>query len=736
MYFYHYYNNDDDFQNDYWGTPYHEPWVSRTELGEGKNRANYNKKMAGTYLTIEATGSGNIVWKVGDASNAKIIYYKKNDGPWTSITSTTAGASISVAAGDKVMFKGNNATYGTPNWPFSGGSSFMGTTCNFNVYGNIMSLINSESFDNLKSFPIGSTSTFAYLFSGCKVQNASGLCLPATELVENSYGYMFQNCTSLTTPPELPATKLAPNAYYYMFDGCSRLNTFQAVLPATHIEPYCYEGMFRGCGSLRTPPEINARNTAKYCYKLMFAYSGIRTAPSILRGDVVYYAACYEMFKGCGLLQNAPVLPATEIHGSGYIHMFEDCASLRNAPELPFTLLTYGPDDMGEETTGITQCHSMFKNCTSLETFPEILPATSVTNNCYTYMFQGCTKLTTAPILPATSLAGHGNCYGGMFSGCSSLNYIKCLATDLGTPSESLRSWVDGVAGSGTFVKDANATSWPTGVNGIPSGWMIINDGESYVLVDKNSAVPNSAIKVTSNTEWTATTSDSWISLSTTAGTSGETTITVTCTGSPSGTYREGTITIGENTIVVNQANLPADYTQVSCISSTYGGHQYINLGLLMCSASPISFQIEGKAKVKSGDSQGVLIGCMREASPYPGFLIRLANSSVLEYVKCNGDSQFNFGTVGSMLNINITQNSYTTDRIHNMPATLFCGLNGSGSPFRYVEAELYNLHIVTYGTELYLVPCLNSNNVPGLYDVVGGTFYDSDGSNPFTYSN
>ena len=59
-----------------------------------------------------------------------------------------------------------------------------------------------------------------------------------------------------------------------------------------------------------------------------------------------------------------------------------------------------------------------------------------------------------------------------MFYGCSKLNYIKALFTT--TPSNSYTgSWVSGVASSGTFVKNKNATWNVTGSNGIPSGWTV-----------------------------------------------------------------------------------------------------------------------------------------------------------------------------------------------------------------------------------------------------------------------
>lgn len=60
----------------------------------------------------------------------------------------------------------------------------------------------------------------------------------------------------------------------------------------------------------------------------------------------------------------------------------------------------------------------MFYGCTSLTTAPE-LPATSLANVCYSSMFQGCTGLTEAPELPATTLTA--SCYAAMFSGCTSL---------------------------------------------------------------------------------------------------------------------------------------------------------------------------------------------------------------------------------------------------------------------------------------------------------------------------
>ena len=60
----------------------------------------------------------------------------------------------------------------------------------------------------------------------------------------------------------------------------------------------------------------------------------------------------------------------------------------------------------------------MFQDCESLTTAPK-LPAKTLAEDCYRSMFIGCSSLTTAPDLPAMTLAKY--CYSGMFNNCSAL---------------------------------------------------------------------------------------------------------------------------------------------------------------------------------------------------------------------------------------------------------------------------------------------------------------------------
>lgn len=81
------------------------------------------------------------------------------------------------------------------------------------------------------------------------------------------------------------------------------------------------------------------------------------------------------------------------------------------------TSLTTAPELTA--TTMQPQCYrGMFYNCIALTQAPQ-LPAENLNNGCYQEMFNGCTALTTAPELPATTL--EPGCYRSMFAGCTLL---------------------------------------------------------------------------------------------------------------------------------------------------------------------------------------------------------------------------------------------------------------------------------------------------------------------------
>ena len=351
--------------------------------------------------------------------NAPVLYYSYDKTHW----SIWDYSELTFISNYPLYICGDNPQGFSTNTGSLRRSSFTAYGSDFQVSGNIMSLIDKENDVTV----IPSSDCFRQLFNGC-TGLTSAPDLPATTLARFCYCLMFQGCTGLTNAPELPATTLADRCYTSMFSGCTGL-TNAPELPATSLMDYCYSSMFNGCTGLTNAPDLPATSLAENCYS--------------------------SMFYGCTSLTNAPELPATSLANRCYSSMFSGCTGLTNAPELPATSLA-------------SYCYSsMFSGCTSLATAPE-LPATSLADRCYQSMFSGCTSLATAPELPATSLASY--CYSSMFSGCTQLNYVKCMATDI-SAENCTSQWLDGVAPTGTFVKSIWMNDWPQGISGIPEGW-------------------------------------------------------------------------------------------------------------------------------------------------------------------------------------------------------------------------------------------------------------------------
>lgn len=80
-------------------------------------------------------------------------------------------------------------------------------------------------------------------------------------------------------------------------------------------------------------------------------------------------------------------------------------------------------------------------------------------------------SLTTAPALPAKTLKDY--CYNGMFYGCTPLNEVTIYADDI-SATNCLTYWLGMVSATGTFHNLGSAT-YPSGQNGIPTGWTEVN---------------------------------------------------------------------------------------------------------------------------------------------------------------------------------------------------------------------------------------------------------------------
>ena len=288
---------NDARQNDYI-----EHWTSLTD---STGDINYDKsgreRLSMLPLTFDILSSGNIVYKsIGSPTNTA-INYKKNNGEWTTINSSSNGTIIPVVFGDVVAFESEN----TPGESNSNYNCFSDSTCTFNLYGNIKSLSNWQE--------ISSSSTYAFykLFADCTgLINANDLILPYNTLPEYGYGYMFYNCTGLQNAPELPATSPGSGGanyhYAHMFENCTSLIQTPMMKITSAGYGTCY-AMFKGCTNLVTVTEFEI--------------------------ITINYMACSDMFSGCSNLINMPPLKATKVSSAEngqYNRMFKNCSKLNN----------------------------------------------------------------------------------------------------------------------------------------------------------------------------------------------------------------------------------------------------------------------------------------------------------------------------------------------------------------------------------------------------------------------
>lgn len=198
--------------------------------------------------------------------------------------------------------------------------------------------------------------------------------------------------------------------------------------------------------------------------------------PSIDKGQTISfrgecksssYGIGHFTIKGeCNLMGNCNSLlfgdnPSDDLTGKTYVfaNLFRNNLIVEVADDfLPATILTDG-------------CYSyMFQGCDLLVKAPK-LPAMTLTNYCYGYMFEDCDSLEVAPDLPAQNLVQY--CYISMFSYCPKLKYVKALFIEIPSTNCTM-DWLYHVPQGGTFVKSKDATWNVVGASGIPSSWDIV----------------------------------------------------------------------------------------------------------------------------------------------------------------------------------------------------------------------------------------------------------------------
>lgn len=135
----------------------------------------------------------------------------------------------------------------------------------FNIYGNIMSLVYTDYTNPQIANIIPSGECFRETFMYANIINAKNLVLPATQLTNDCYNGMFESCEKMVMPPHILPTKNPRNVggcYKKMFSSCTSLQNSPVLMLSslgefgssdTGFSNYCIglcHRMFENCSSL------------------------------------------------------------------------------------------------------------------------------------------------------------------------------------------------------------------------------------------------------------------------------------------------------------------------------------------------------------------------------------------------------------------------------------------------------------------------------------------------------
>ena len=131
------------------------------------------------------------------------------------------------------------------------------------------------------------------------------------------------------------------------------------------------------------------------------------------------------------------------------------------------SVLTSAPE-LPAETLANYCYYKMFINCSNLTSAP-VLPAETLVDCCYQGMFTNCSNLTSAPVLPAETL--EDCCYSEMFYGCKKLSTVTMLASSDQITNKSAYSY---------WLYDAGTDKTVT------SRTLKVMDADAYTALESN----------------------------------------------------------------------------------------------------------------------------------------------------------------------------------------------------------------------------------------------------------
>ena len=192
------------------------------------------------------------------------LEYSVNNSDWATVKAGT-GVTFGGTNGD-LRLRGTNINGTAPSLNAYLTITFTDSNVEVACTGDIRTLLNWKNYRTVET----QNARFCYLFQDCSVLTSAPE-LPATTLADHCYYYMFFNCTSLTSAPELKATTLADCCYESMFEACTKLSTVTMLAPGDKISEAtdCYYGWLYEAGTDKTISSHTLKIQDKTAYDVL-----------------------------------------------------------------------------------------------------------------------------------------------------------------------------------------------------------------------------------------------------------------------------------------------------------------------------------------------------------------------------------------------------------------------------------------------------------------------------------
>lgn len=362
----------------------------------------------GLLFTAQASSSSVTFNKQGTPTELRLEYQTTIRDVTSGWQDYTLGTRIDLNADDKVSFRNK------------GTQTITQTDANYHYF-TMTGEIKAEN-------------DLTYLFDG-----AGGV----DTIAEYGCYKMFSNCDALTEMPDLSASNIGANGYANMFEGCTKLKTIKP-LNATTLANYSYKEMFKNCSGLiisETSGEnqflsmpagapsnagenmfigTGGRFTGSPTASSNYFYNATLPATDMLRFTAQQASSSVTLNKA-GTPTELQLEYRTNTNPTWQNYRLGIQINLANTNDW-VEMRNRGLQTLNNSTNNYHQFAMTGKIAASgniqylLDKTGELL---NVYDYCYYYMFAGCTSLTTAPSLPATTLANY--CYYFMFRGCANL---------------------------------------------------------------------------------------------------------------------------------------------------------------------------------------------------------------------------------------------------------------------------------------------------------------------------